>query len=89
MRVLAWIVDRCHGRGHAQETALGFEPAYDDLNWTGLDFDRSRYAQVMAVDTPMWKRELSAHDELFAKVGAKLPQALTSERKRLGGRLAD
>ena len=38
MRVLAWIVDRCHGRGHAEETALGFEPGYRDLNWTGLEF---------------------------------------------------
>ena len=26
MRVLQWIVDRCHGRGHAVETPLGLEP---------------------------------------------------------------
>ena len=87
MRVLAWIVDRCHGRGHAEETALGFEPAYSDLNWTGLDFPPERFAQVMAVDPDKWTKELSAHDELFAKVGSKQPRALTSERLRLGTRL--
>ena len=70
MRVLAWIIDRCHGRGHATETALGFEPAYGDLNWTA-----------------MWKRELAAHDALFAKLGTKQPPALGAERARLGARL--
>ena len=37
MRVLQWIVERCHGRGNAHDTALGYEPDYADLNWTGLD----------------------------------------------------
>ena len=47
MRVLQWIVERCRGRGHAVETPLGLEPAYGDLNWTGLDFPPERFAQVM------------------------------------------
>ena len=36
----------------------------------------------------MWARELSAHDELFAKLGAKRPAALAAERERLRARLA-
>jgi len=87
MRVLSWIVDRCHGRGHGQETLLGYEPSYGDINWTGLDFAPDRYAQVMKVDATMWQRELAAHDELFAKLGAKHPAALGAERARLGARL--
>ncbi len=87
MRVLAWIVDRCHGRGHANETALGFEPSYGDLSWAGLDFTPDRYEQVMRVDEAMWKRELAAHDALFAKLGTKQPPALAAERSRLGTRL--
>lgn len=62
-------------------------PAYGDINWTGIDFAPDRYAMVMKVDSAMWKRELAAHDELFAKVGAKLPAALGAERARLGVRL--
>jgi phosphoenolpyruvate carboxykinase (GTP) len=88
MRVLQWIVDRCQGRGNAVETALGLEPAYGDLDWTGLDFPAERFAQVMKVDKAMWTRELTAHDELFAKLGAKRPSELARERERLGGRLA-
>ncbi|MEP7180798.1 MAG: phosphoenolpyruvate carboxykinase (GTP) [Betaproteobacteria bacterium] len=88
MRVLQWIVDRCRGRGHAVETVLGLEPAYGDLNWTGLDFPPDRFAQVMKVDRALWVRELAAHDALFAKLGTKRPPALTAERTRLGGRLS-
>jgi len=88
MRVLAWIVDRCHGRANARDTALGFEPYYADLNWTGLDYAPDRYEQVMRIDAAMWSRELVAHDELFAKLGAKRPAALIAERERLGRQLA-
>jgi len=88
MRVLAWIVGRCHGRATAQETALGFEPGYDDLSWAGLEFAREQYRKVMEVDGSMWARELEAHDALFAKLGARGPAALLAERARLGERLA-
>jgi phosphoenolpyruvate carboxykinase (GTP) len=88
MRVLQWIVDRCHARGHAVETPLGLEPAYGDLNWAGLEFPPERFAQVMHVDRSLWTRELAAHDELFAKLGAKRPPALAAERNRLAERLS-
>jgi phosphoenolpyruvate carboxykinase (GTP) len=87
MRVLQWIVDRCQGRGNAVETALGLEPGYGDLDWTGLDFPAEKFAQVMKVDKAMWTSELAAHDELFGKLGAKRPPALATERERLGGRI--
>jgi phosphoenolpyruvate carboxykinase (GTP) len=87
MRVLQWVVERCRGRGHAVPTALGFEPAYGDLNWAGLDFPQDRFTQVMKIDSASWSRELAAHDQLFAKLGAKCPAALAMERKRLGERL--
>ena len=89
MRVLAWIVERCRGRRARRETALGFEPDYGDLNWTGLDFAPERFAQVMKVDRAGWARELAAHDELFAKLGSKLPAALAAERAKLGQRLSE
>jgi phosphoenolpyruvate carboxykinase (GTP) len=87
MRVLQWIVERCHGRAHGVETPLGLEPAYGDLNWTGLSFAQKHFAKVMTVDHDMWTRELAAHDELFAKLGTKRPAALAAERARLGERL--
>lgn len=87
MRVLQWIVERCHGRSHAVQTPLGLEPDYGDLNWNGLDFPPEKFAQVMRVDGVMWRRELAAHDDLFARLGRKKPEALARERVRLGERL--
>jgi len=89
MRVLAWIVERSHGRSGARETALGYEPDYSDLNWAGLDFAPEHFAQVMRVDVARWAHELAAHDELFAKLGSKQPAALAAERAKLGLRLSE
>jgi phosphoenolpyruvate carboxykinase (GTP) len=87
MRVLKWIVDRCRGRGHAVETPLGLQPEYRDLEWGALDFSSSRFEQVMRFDRDSWKRELDAHDRLFAQLGAKQPRVLSDMRVSLGSRL--
>ncbi|MEO5701697.1 MAG: phosphoenolpyruvate carboxykinase (GTP) [Casimicrobiaceae bacterium] len=87
MRVLQWIVDRCHGRAEAGETPLGLEPGYRDIDWTGLEFPPDEFAHIMRFDGAMWRRELEAHDELFAKLGSKRPQVLAQERERLAKRL--
>jgi len=88
MRVLKWIVDRCRGRAHAVETALGLQPEYSDLEWNGLDFPPARFDRVMRVDHDCWQRELVAHDRLFAKLGAKQPRTLAELRNALGSKLA-
>ena len=67
--------------------ALGFEPDYGDLNWSGLDFSPERFAKVMRIDAAAWARELASHDALFAKLGAKRPAALAAERGKLAERL--
>jgi phosphoenolpyruvate carboxykinase (GTP) len=87
MRILQWIVRRCAGTARAVETPLGLMPAYDDLEWAGLDFSPDRFAAVTRVDADEWKRELSSHDELFERIGSQRPQELVSERRSLAGRL--
>ena len=87
MRVLQWIVRRCAGTAQAEETPLGLMPAYDDLEWAGLDFGPDRFAAVTRVDAGEWIRELSSHDELFARIGGRHPPELVSERRALAGRL--
>jgi len=87
MRVLQWIVERCAGRAHAVETPLGFMPAYQDLDWRGIEFGTDRFDAVTSVDRTQWTRELASHDALFAKLGAKRPAALAEQRARLEAQL--
>jgi len=90
MRVLKWIVDRCQGRGRAMETALGWQPEFDELEWKGLEhFSHGQFWSIMSVDPVAWKRELDSHDEFFAKIGAKLPKAMRLQRELLELRLGD
>ncbi len=88
MRVLKWIVERCSEQAHAVQTPLGLQPEYDDLDWSGLNYGPERFRLVMNLDASRWKRELQAHDELFAKLGAKQPPALSQQRRELGARFA-
>jgi phosphoenolpyruvate carboxykinase (GTP) len=89
MRVLAWIVERCQGGGQGAETALGVMPRYEDLNWSGLEkMTAARFAELTRIDAAAWKDELRSHDELFAKLGARLPPALEARRGRMHEKLA-
>ncbi|MET0218956.1 MAG: phosphoenolpyruvate carboxykinase (GTP) [Burkholderiales bacterium] len=82
MRVLKWIVERCQGRAHAVESPLGWMPAYDDLDWKGLDsVDQQQFDQLMEVDTKLWNDELKAHGELFDKLKSRLPRQFTLKRE--------
>jgi phosphoenolpyruvate carboxykinase (GTP) len=89
MRVLAWIVDRCHGRAQGVNTALGVMPRFEDLSWAGLDkFPADQYRELSRVEQTAWKEELASHDELLGKLGAHLPRELELGRKVLHQRLA-
>jgi len=89
MRVLAWIVERCHGRAQGVETPLGIMPRFEDLVWEGLDrFSANQYREIAAVEPGAWKDELSSHDALLGKLGRHLPSELEARRTALHGQLA-
>ncbi|MGA8005007.1 MAG: phosphoenolpyruvate carboxykinase (GTP) [Burkholderiales bacterium] len=89
MRVLAWIVERCHERAQGVETPLGIMPRFEDLVWDGLErFSVGRYEEIAAVEPRAWKEELSSHDSLLGKLGTHLPRELDARRTALHDRLA-
>jgi len=89
MRVLEWIVQRCHGKTQGVDTALGIIPRHADLNWHGLErFTREQYEEIVRVDGVAWKKEIAAHDDLLGKLGARLPRELAQRRSQLRERLA-
>jgi len=87
MRVLKWIVDRCHGRVGADETPLGWMPAASDIDLAGLQYDRAKLEEALSVDVEEWKKEVMAQDELFIKLRNDLPMELYFQRELLIARL--
>jgi len=84
MRVLKWIIDRCKGRAGAAESALGWMPSHDDIDWTGLEqIDADQFADLMSVDRDLWIQELLLHEELFVKLYDKLPKEFALKRELL------
>ena len=87
MRVLKWIVDRCHGRISARETPIGWMPYYKDIEWRGLDFPKEKFDELQAFDRDAWRAEVIGHEELFIDLHDHLPPELVYERELLICRL--
>ena len=87
MRVLDWIIRRCHGCAGAQETALGWVPRYEDIDTGGLDIDQAKFDELVALYPDEWRREILSHDELFMKLYPYLPKDMIFQRELLVARL--
>ncbi len=88
MRVLKWIVDRCHGRAPARETAIGWLPRREDFIWRGLEqFTAEDFEQVQRIDPLEWRAEADSQAEFFAKLGDRVPNELLLQRELLIARL--
>ena len=62
------------GKGGGVESPIGWMPRYADIDWSGLDFSQEKFEdELMSVNREEWEQELASHDQLFAKLGEKLP----------------
>ena len=87
MRVLKWIAERSSGSSHARETAIGWVPRYQAIDWEGLDYPRAKWDEVMKIDRQRWKQQTLQHEELFLELSEHLPKELLLEREMLINRL--
>ncbi|WP_221032253.1 phosphoenolpyruvate carboxykinase (GTP) [Actomonas aquatica] len=83
MRILQWIVNRTRGSTAAKETAVGWQPHYEDIDWTGLDFSKEDFDALQAIDRDMWRKEIMGHEELFLSLHDHLPKEMIYERELL------
>jgi phosphoenolpyruvate carboxykinase (GTP) len=88
MRVLKWIVDRCHGRVGAQESPLGWVPLTQDFDLAELDgFGPEQLQKAQKIDAEEWKKEVVSQEELFINLHATLPKELLFQKELLVSRL--
>ena len=83
MRVLKWIFGRIHGMAGSVQTGLGWQPEYEHIDWTGLNFSKEQFRELMEIDASLWQEELKSHDELFEKLQERLPRELVLARELL------
>jgi phosphoenolpyruvate carboxykinase (GTP) len=82
-RVLKWIVQRVNGDAHAMETALGWMPRKNDLDWAGLELDDEDWKELMKIDRETLLAQTLGHEELFLKLWDHMPKELLWQRDLL------
>ncbi|PYX92106.1 MAG: phosphoenolpyruvate carboxykinase, partial [Acidobacteria bacterium] len=86
-RVLKWVFERCDGKVHATDTAIGRLPDPADMDTKGLDISANNLVKLLSVDVDGWLAEVPRIKEHFAKFGERLPEGLKREVADLEERL--
>jgi phosphoenolpyruvate carboxykinase (GTP) len=83
MRVLEWILNRCEGKGEAVRTPIGYLPTTDAINTEGTGLTTETMRELLSIEAPAWKSEMTGIKEYFDKFGGRMPAELSSELKRI------
>ena len=86
-RVLAWIFERCAGRGEARETPIGRLPAPGQLPVEGLGLPGGHLDELLGFRREDWLAELPRIAAHFERFGARLPDELRGQLQALAERL--
>lgn len=89
MRVLKWIIDRCEGKGGAQESAVGWIPQPTDLDLGGLEgVSTDKLNELLSVKADKWQAELEGQKEFLETLQPDIPEELLREREKVAQRFA-
>ncbi|NLL05008.1 MAG: phosphoenolpyruvate carboxykinase (GTP) [Clostridiaceae bacterium] len=86
-RVLKWICERVSGEGKAVKTPIGYMPAADAIDTTGLDVSADDMAELLKVNKEEWLKEVESIRKHYANYGEKLPKELIAQLDALEKRL--
>ena len=87
LRIIEWILDRCRGEVDAVKTPIGYVPAPDSLDLTGLDLPGDSLAKLSAIDREDWYNETDSIATFFQQFGKRFPRALWDQLEQLRQRL--
>jgi len=89
LRVLDWIVRRCHGEGEARETPIGYIPTPSALDMDGLDLSDRVMEKLLSISVEDWREELEGIEKFFAQLDDRLPKEMWDEYRALNHRLGN
>jgi phosphoenolpyruvate carboxykinase (GTP) len=89
LRVLQWVLERCEGRGKAVDTPIGYTPAMDAINRTGLDLSDDVMSVLLKVDPAEWVEAVAGQEDFLKSFGSRMPDAMWNEHEALARRIDD
>lgn len=82
LRVILWMLQRCEGKAGAVETPLGYEPAPEDIDTSGLDLPAEVMEKLLSVDREVWKDEIKDIEAFYSQFD-HLPKEITENFDKL------
>ena len=80
LRVLEWILTRCHDGLEAIETPIGMMPYPEDIDIDHLDdVNDDIMRDLLTVDKDLWKVEMENVKEFYGEFGDRLPKKMMDE----------
>lgn len=88
IRVLKWIFERTDEKSEAKESPIGYIPAKDSLDISGLNITENEIEEILCIDKELWKEEVKNIREYYKIFGNTLPEGLRDELDNLEKRLS-
>jgi phosphoenolpyruvate carboxykinase (GTP) len=88
LRVLKWVLERCDGKGQAQETPIGLVPTVEAIDRSGTDLSDEAMATLLKVDSAEWLEAVAGQEDFLNSFGERLPKGLRDEHTELTKRVS-
>jgi len=86
-RVLAWVFERCAGRGRAHISPIGYLPGEGAIEHDDLGVSERDWTELFRIDPDEWRAEVLAIRSHYAVFGNRVPLPLIRQLNALAARL--
>lgn len=86
-RVIKWVIERVSGSGKAETTPIGYMPAPDAIDTTGLNISEEYLLKLLKVDKVQWQKEVDSIKEYYTNFGENLPEDMKEQLAALEKRI--